>query len=93
MKFTVERNWIDVLGRIWMPNVEAAMTYDLGKYEMESIGAPTRENVEEYLTKHAGDFQEIIDFHAVVGETEIAWESEENEIKYNMYMYPEEKEI
>ena len=83
MKFTVERNWVDVLGIIWMPAVEAGHRHDLSRYDMNNIGEPTRENVEQWLTTHSGDLQRVIDFHAVVGEVEIPWEKEENEIKYS----------
>lgn len=87
MKFTVERNWIDVFGIIWLPPITAATRYNLDSYKMNNIGEPTRENVGKWLDTNAGDFQKIIDFRAIVGETEIPWASEENEIMYNDCMY------
>jgi hypothetical protein len=82
MRFTVERNWIDILGVIWLPPVTAGYKQSLTKYDMENIGEPTRENVEQWLTSHSGNFQRVIDFHAVVGEVDIPWEKEENEFEY-----------
>jgi hypothetical protein len=83
MKYTVERNWIDVLGRIWQPGIgPCGLRIDLRAGDMENIGEATRDNVERWLASHAGDFQEIIDFHAIVGEVEIDWASEDNEATY-----------
>lgn len=90
MKFTVERNWIDVVGRIWMPPVMCAMQYNLSAHDLSSIGEPTQDNVQSWLDTHAGDFQSIEDFHAIIGETEINWQTEESESIYNDCMCPEE---
>ena len=90
MKFSVERNWVEVVGTIWMPSVTAAMRYDLSAYDVANIGTPTRENVEDWLSCHSGDFQHVADFHAIVGETEIPWQSEENECVYWDCMEPVE---
>lgn len=90
MKFTVEKNWIDVIGTIWMPSVTATYVYKLTTYDMENIGKPTRENIDVWLGSHAGDFQSVKDFHAVIGETEIPWKDEENEVLFNSITYPEE---
>ena len=91
MKFTVEKNWIDIVGGIWMPyGMTCAMTKDLSVYDLENIGEPTRDNVEQWLACNAGDFSSIHDFHAVIGETEIPWDSEDSEITFNNCMYPME---
>lgn len=87
MKVTIERNWIDILGRIWMPPVVCAQRKELSIYDISCMGmkvndAPTRDEVEQWLLLHSGDFQEVIDFHAVIGETEIPWKDEENELKF-----------
>lgn len=72
------RNWIEVVGRIWLPPVKVAQTIDLSAGDVGNVGEqPTRDDVQSWLDCHAGDFQEIIDFHAVLGETEIPWETEE----------------
>ncbi len=91
MKFTVERNWIDVIGQIWMPAVTCATRRDLSDYDMRNIGEPTRENVDRWLALNVGDFQSIADFHAVIGETEIPWEREESELTFIDCMYPAEE--
>ena len=88
MQFTIERNWIEVIGRIWMPATTCAQRIDLTPSDLESIGEATPGNVGRWLTSHTGDFQSIDDFHAVVGEVDIPWDSEENEITYNDCMFP-----
>lgn len=119
MKFQVERNWIDVVGKIWMPMVTCGQTIKLDSYQIEnmledledcgSCGAyhraefdgdcrndserfteprvATRRSVELWLCSNAGDFSSIQDFHAVVGEVEIEWETEEGEMAFNDCMY------
>jgi hypothetical protein len=89
MKFTIERNWIDVLGVIWMPAATCGQRITLSAYDIANIGEPTRDNVLDWLGSHAGDFQSITDFHAVIGELELPWESEDNEYTYHDCMDPE----
>ena len=80
MKFTIERNWIEVVGFLWMGG-KASTGYDLNKSQVEIIGSPpTRKKVSQWLTVNSGDFQHIIDFRAIVGEKIIPWEKEENEL-------------
>jgi hypothetical protein len=84
---------IQVVGRIWMPNVTAAMEYDLSDYDVGNIEHPfTRETVEYWLALHSGDFQEVLDFSAYISgsneQVEIPWENEENELTYLDCMYP-----
>tara|TARA_Y100000310_G_scaffold17714_1_gene17499 strand:- start:486 stop:755 length:270 start_codon:yes stop_codon:yes gene_type:complete len=88
----VEKNWVDVIGTIWMPAITCAMRYPLSKYDIENIGEFTRENVDQWLTTHAGDFQDVKDFYATVGDQEIPWSSEESEFTYNDCMFPGELE-
>ena len=96
MKFQVERNWIDVLGRIWMPCVEAGLRIDLDSSQVRDIlerdGETMREKVEMWLTTHSGDFQAVIDFAGPVGDEWIEWESEDNEMLFNDCMYGSELE-
>jgi len=100
MKFTVERNWIDVVGGIWMPyGSKCAMRYDLHSYELECIGKPTRKNVERWIGTHigrfrrddryvhSGDFSSIEDYRAVIGEKEFKWKKEESECIFNDCVY------
>ncbi len=90
MKFTVERNWISVIGRIWMPAVMCAQRIDLTSYDLENIGEPTRENAEQWLTTHTGDFQSVKDFSATIGETVLDWSDPDSENVYIDCMYPAE---
>lgn len=89
--YTVDINQIQVIGYIWMPNnVVRAYKYTLEPYDMDNIGEPTRENVEAWLAMNAGDFSNILDFYAEVGETLIPWSSEESELTYQDCIYPSE---
>ena len=81
---------VEVVGKIWMPMTTAAYIYDLSDYDLENIGEFTRENVDDWLGTHAGDFSSIQDFHAVCGDVEIPWQSEENEMTFCDCMYPSE---
>lgn len=84
------RAYVEVLGKIWMPATTAAHSYQLTDYDLSNIGTFTRDSVEQWLAAHAGDFQSITDFHAVCGEEDIPWKSEESEVAYNDAMYPSE---
>jgi hypothetical protein len=88
MRYMVESNFVEVLGTIWMPACNAAMRIPLSSYDLETIEDFTRENVEDWLGCHAGDFQKIIDFRASAGDVEIPWENEDNEMEFNDLMYP-----
>jgi hypothetical protein len=73
---------VTVLGTLWMPHCNASLTTDLSDYDLENIGEFTRENVEDWLTCHSGDFSSVIDFTAQCGEIDIPWSSDDNEIAY-----------
>ena len=74
--------YVIILGYIWMPRVICSLEKKLSDYDLDNIGEFTRENVEEWLTKNAGDFSEVIDFTARCGDEMIEWSSEENEMAY-----------
>ena len=82
MRYMVEKNFVDVVGRIWMPAITASMRYPLSGYDLENIGEFTRENVAQWVGTHAGDFQSVQDFYATAGDQEIPWASEEGELAY-----------
>lgn len=90
MRYMVERNFVQVLGVIWMPAITCAQEIKLRAYDVENIGEFTRENVSDWIDKNAGDFQSITDFYATMGDVEIHWANEDNEITYNDCMYPQE---
>ena len=90
--YTVDENWIDLVGEIWQPGIgPCASKITLRTYDVENIGEPTRENVQNWLDTNAGDFQSIIDFHAVVGEVDLPWKDDENEMTFLDCMYPFEE--
>jgi hypothetical protein len=98
MKYTVTLNRLQVIGRIWMPNVVCAQSFDLDNYHMQIIedygdGQVTRAGVALWLDTHAGDFQEIIDFSADFGDNEFVsdWENEDSEYTFYGCMYGEEE--
>lgn len=82
MRYIVERNFVQVVGPIWLPNVTAATEYKLDAFDLENIGDFTRENVEQWLCTHAGDFRHVEDFYATAGDIEIPWATEEGELAY-----------
>jgi hypothetical protein len=86
---TIREDYVEVIGTIWMPAVTAAYRYPVSGYDAEQIGAVTRENVEQWLTTHAGDFQHVKDFHASIGHDDVPWADEESECTYNDCMYGE----
>ena len=76
------------------------MSYPVNSYDIEYLrddgGAITRDSVEDWLTTHSGDFQQILDFTASIedGDTtvDIEWADEEAELTYLDCMYPSEDE-
>jgi hypothetical protein len=99
MKETIMRSYsfINVLGYLWMPQIKAAQYKALRQYDIDNMtdesGNITRESVDLWLSKNAGDFSSIIDFHADIetnkGNILIAWENEENEYVYGDCMNDE----
>ena len=88
-RYMVERNYVQVVGKIWMPAVTCAMEYPLTRHDIENIGEFTRENVEQWLCIYARDFQSIEDFHASVGDQDIPWATEDGECAYADCMFQE----
>ncbi len=95
MRYLVERNYVQVLGIIWMPATTAATEYPLSSTDVENIreygeGELTREAIADWLTTHSGDFQNVTDFSASIGDQEWPWEQEDSEFQYNDCMFPAE---
>lgn len=89
---TITINQIQVIGRIWMPyGAVCAQCIDLTAYDIENIGELTRDNVEQWLMCHSGDFSSIIDFRADIGDFLSEWADEESECTYSDCMYPAEE--
>lgn len=89
---------VDVVGRIWQPGCGlCAYTYPLSGYDVENIraygdGEITRDAVQRWLDTHAGDFSEIVDFRATIGDGDFDcdFEDEDNEMAYNTAMFGDE---
>ena len=100
MKYIVRKSIVQVVGHIWMPNVQAAQDHVLDSYDVDNArddeGNITRDSVQRWLDTHAGDFSSVDDFWASIendGDTvEIPWENEDNEFAYNDAMYPYDTE-
>jgi hypothetical protein len=92
MRITHTVNRIDVLGRIWMPSITCAYSYELSGYDLQNVGELTRENVQLWLDQNAGDFSEIIDFSVNFGDEEFVspWADEESEYLFLDAMYGSE---
>jgi hypothetical protein len=90
MRYTVTSSIVRVVGRIWMPSVVCAMDYTLSGYDIENArdedGNITRDSVQGWLDKNAGDFAEIIDFEGDIEDGEvhvdIPWETEDGQFAY-----------
>ena len=91
MQYMVENNFVQVIGMIWQPMAgQCAMKYPLTAHDIENMGGFTRDNVTDWLTSHAGDFQSVDDFRATVDDEWIEWEHEESELTFNGCMFPSE---
>ncbi|CAK0779145.1 hypothetical protein CCP2SC5_880019 [Azospirillaceae bacterium] len=91
MRYTVEHNFVDVIGKIWMPSRIAAYRYNLTKHDIDNIGKFTRKNILAWLDTHASDFQTIQDFYATIGDKEIGWKNDESGYIFDDCMYGAEE--
>lgn len=90
MRYTVRKSYIDVVGYIWMPNVVASLRITLTAYDLDNMrpedGPITRDDVDQWLASHAGDFREVIDFYATIEDgdqsLEFDWATEDGETAY-----------
>jgi hypothetical protein len=90
----VHESYIEVLGTIWLPyGAHATYVYRLSNYDIDNIGEITRENVEQWLNTHAGDFERVIDFRADIydyrinEDIEVGWADPEYELEYSDITY------
>lgn len=92
----VRKDYIQVVGKIWWPIGSLAATqiplsgYDVENIRDEETGEITRDDIEQWLCSHSGDFSEVVDFCASIGTEEYSWANEENELIYCDCMYPSE---
>ena len=86
------KNYIQMVGTIWMPYTTAAMDKPLDTFNIQSIESIsrelfdsesiTREAIEYWLSLNSGDFRGIDDFYASINGEEFPWENEESELTY-----------
>ena len=93
MQYTVTKNIIQVIGYIWMPRTMAAMEYTLDNRDLErysiSKDNPTREDIERWISTNTGDFSNIVDYRADIGQNKILyWKDPESEFIYNGITFP-----
>ena len=86
-RYTVVTYTVDVLGKGWYGQT-IAMRYTLSAWDREGM-PETRDGVQAWLDRHAGDFASVTDFSASLAETEIYWGSAKNEDAFLDIMYPE----
>jgi len=97
MKYMVRSSFVDVIGKLWMPNTTAATrikvdSYDIGNMRDED-GQLNRDSVEQWLMFHSGDFSQVLDFSASIEDGQetitIEWADEDSEFTYFDCMYPD----
>lgn len=97
MRYTVTKQVIQVVGELWMGG-RAATQKELSAYDMANLedkgDVRDREVVADWLSRHNGDFQRVIDFRAdfTIGDESVIheWQSDDSELIYNDCMFPEE---
>lgn len=90
MKYLVKKSVVDVVGRIWMPQIVCSLRIVMSQYDLDNAreddGRITRDSLESWVHTHAGDFSQIIDFRASIedGEEsiEIPFATEHGESQY-----------
>ena len=94
MRISYTKNIIQVIGKIWMPQIMAAMEYTLTDSDLRRYGIDkencTREQIEEnWLYTNTGDFSSIEDFRIDFGSNHvIEWKKPDSELTYNDCMFP-----
>jgi hypothetical protein len=105
-RYIVRKSYVDVLGRLWMPQCLAATRIALSSYDVANIqgqhdwatdsegGTIDRDAVEQWLMLHSGDFSEVIDFSASIESgdqtLDFDWANEESQFYWQDCMHPVE---
>ena len=97
MRYTITKNIVQIIGKIWMPSATCGDEITLSEYDMKNAtnqdGTIDRESVEQWLMLHSGDFSYVIDFRAdleINGETVIFdWNSNDSELIFHDCMFSE----
>src|SRR6478672_11219335 len=84
MRYTVTKQIVRVVGKLWMPMCDAATEMTLSEYDMSNIGNPeNRDEVERWIMLNSGDFSSVTDFSAdfnIGGKhIEHAWKNDDSE--------------
>jgi len=87
MKFTCNRDWIEIVGEIWWPmGLTCAQRIELRGYDIENMrdedGNISRESIEDWVSSNSGDFSHVHDFCATIGEEVFGWNNEESKLTY-----------
>lgn len=99
MKLAIRKSVVNIVGKIWMPNMTAAQTLEMTNYDVNNArdeeGKITRESVQRWLDMNARDFSSVLDFWASIEDgsetVEIPWGSEESEMTYNDCTFGDEE--
>jgi len=61
---------IEVIGKIWMPMVDAVTSFTIDEKEFERCGIDpfSQDSIERYLATHTGDFSSVDGYNAIVVE-------------------------
>jgi len=96
MRYTTVASVIQVVGKIWMPAITAAMDYTVRPDDLrDGNGKITRESIDNHVCMISGDFQSIYDWRADISTDDgedivIDWRTEDGEMKYNDCMFGNE---
>jgi len=81
-------NEIQVIGYIWDPGIGlCAQTRNLKPYDIENIGELTRDNIQLWIDKNFGDFSNVTDFRADIGDFLLEWADEESKYTFSDCMF------
>jgi len=95
----VHKNYVNIIGRIWMPPVIGALDKHLSPSDIKSMvnedGTITKEDVKDWVNKNSGDFQTVLDFEALIddapqGPLEIDWAKDESGAIWDNCMFGDE---
>jgi len=101
MRYTTVTSVIQVIGKIWMPPIMAAMEYTVRPDDLkDEDGKITRDSIDRWVCLHTGDFQSITDWRADISTDDngepldivIDWRTEDSKITWYDCMYGSEDE-
>lgn len=89
MKTTIIRdlNEIQFIGHIWQGQLAAAVV-QLQAEECAALAGKSRAEIADYARRRNGDFETVLDFKAVIGETVQGWSDDGSPDLFADCMYP-----